>query len=130
MRKQKHTINLDKIGLTASVLCAIHCAFLPVILTILPIISIGFLMKGYIENVMIASSILIALISLGSAYKIHQKWLPLVLLLIGLTIIAIVHLFLPENLEPFVLPVGGLTIAVAHYFNWRFSSKCSFNTSH
>jgi hypothetical protein len=122
-------INLDKVGITASVLCAIHCAFLPVLITVLPLLGIGFLVKGWVENLMVLLSILIAGTSLGLSFKLHQKLLPLVLLIIGLTVIAIVHLFLPENLEPFMLPFGGLMIATAHYFNWTYSGKCAVNHS-
>lgn len=130
MKHIRNTINLDKIGITASVLCAIHCAFLPVFITILPLLGNGFLVKGWVEDLMILFSILIAVASLGSSYKIHRKRLPLVLLLVGLMLIASTHLFLPENLEPFILPFGGCTIAAAHYFNWRFAGKCAFNHSH
>jgi hypothetical protein len=130
MSRLKSSINLDKIGISASVICAIHCAFVPVLMTMLPLVGIGFLAKSGVESIMIVLSILIAGISLGSSYKLHQKHLPLVLLMIGVILIAIGHLFLPENLERFILPIGGLTVAAAHYFNWDFSSKCSVNHSH
>ncbi len=121
---------MDKIGITASVLCAIHCAFLPILITALPLLGIGFLVKGWTESLMVLLSILIAGISIGTSYKAHRKFLPLVLLIIGLTTIAIVHLFLPENLEPFVLPFGGMIIATAHYFNWNYNRRCTINLPH
>ncbi len=127
MKKLKSSVNLDKIGISASVLCAIHCAFLPILITMLPLLGIGFLLKGWTESLMIILSILIAGVSIGSSYKIHQKCLPLVLLMIGLVLILVAHLFLPENLEHIVLPAGGLTVATAHYFNWSYAGKCSVN---
>lgn len=130
MRRFKTNINLDKIGISASVLCAIHCAFLPVLITMLPLLGIGFLVKSWMEGLMIIVSILIAGISVGSSYKIHHKRLPLVLLMIGLALIAIAHLFLSENLEPLIVPMGGLTIASAHFFNWSYSGKCTRNHPH
>jgi len=130
MKNFKSNINLDKIGISTSVICAIHCAFLPVLISMLPLLGIGFLLKGWIESMMILLSIVIAGISIGSSYKIHQKRLPLVLLIIGLVLIAIARLFLSENLEPLIVPVGGLTIASAHFFNWSYSGKCTHNQPH
>lgn len=129
MKNLKLSLYLDKIGITASVICAIHCAFLPVLITVLPLAGIGFMAKSRTESLMILLSILIAGVSLGSSYKLHQKYLPLILLLIGIVLIAIAHLFLPEKPGHFVTPVGGLTVAAAHYFNWGFSGKCSANHS-
>lgn len=130
MKNLKLSLHLDKIGITASAICAIHCAFLPVLVTMLPLAGIGFMAKSWIESLMILLSVLIAGVSLGSSYKLHQKHLPLILLLIGIVLIAIAHLFLPEKPEHFVTPVGGLTVAAAHYFNWDFSGKCSAKHSH
>ena len=130
MRRLKLKTDLDKIGIMASVLCVIHCAFLPILVTALPLLGIGFLVKDRTEVLMVLLSILIAGISIGTSYKIHRSFLPLVLLIIGLTIIATVHLFLAENLEPFVLPFGGITIATAHYFNWNYNRKCTINLPH
>lgn len=127
MKKLKLNLNLDKIGMTASVVCAFHCAFFPVLITILPLLGIGFLVKGWAETAMIVFSILIAGISILSAYKLHQNLLPLILLAAGFTIISVVHLFLPENLEPIILPLGGLTIALAHFFNLNYKNKCMLN---
>ncbi|MEX8546140.1 MAG: MerC domain-containing protein [Mucilaginibacter sp.] len=125
MKNLKSNQTLDKVGITASVLCAIHCAFFPVLLTLLPLLGIGFLVKGWAETAMVLFSLLIAGVSILSAYKLHQNALPLVLLATGFAIIAVVHLFLPENLEPFILPFGGLSIAFAHYLNLNYKGKCS-----
>ena len=123
MKDFKPKLNLDKIGITASVICAVHCAFLPVLLTILPLLGFGFLAKGWAETTMVLFSILIAGISILSAYKLHQNLLPIILLTAGLIIIVIVHLCLTEKLEPFILPFGGLSIAFAHYFNLNFKKN-------
>ncbi|WP_299286502.1 MerC domain-containing protein [uncultured Mucilaginibacter sp.] len=124
MKNLKFNQTLDKVGITASVLCAIHCAFFPVLLTLLPLLGIGFLVKGWAEIAMVLFSLLIAGVSILSAYKLHQNVLPLVLLATGFSIIGVVHLFLPKNLEPFILPFGGLSIAFAHYLNLNYKGRC------
>ncbi len=129
MKNFNFGFNLDKIGISASVLCAIHCAFLPALVTMLPLLEVEFLANKWIESFMIIASILIAGTSLGISYKHHRKRLPMALFSIGLILIVITHLILPEIMEVFIMPIGGLTVATAHYFNWNFSGKCPIGHS-
>lgn len=125
MKWLKINIDRDKLGISASVLCAAHCALLPVLITLFPLLGIGFLMKDWVEVLMIVTSVLIAGFSLAPSYKLHQKRLPIILLLIGIGLIVLAHSVLQEKLEPFVLPAGGLTIASAHYFNRTYVCTCN-----
>ena len=36
-------IDLDKAGATASLACAVHCALMPLVVTLLPLVGLGFL---------------------------------------------------------------------------------------
>jgi hypothetical protein len=45
-----------------------------------------------------------------------NKWIEIVMISIG-------HYFL-ENLEAILIPLGGLTIAAAHFLNWKYSKIC------
>ena len=42
--RMKKRLFLDKFGSTASVICALHCALLPLVLAILPAFGLGFLL--------------------------------------------------------------------------------------
>ena len=42
MRKGKYTSKLDNAGMTASILCAIHCAIVPLLITVLPLAGLSF----------------------------------------------------------------------------------------
>lgn len=113
----------DKLGMSASVACAIHCALLPIVLTLLPIVGLEFLANPALELSMIILSLGLACIALSSAYKKHRKALPFVILMVGFAFIALGHLI--EGMESYLIPLGGLLIAVAHFINLKLTKTCN-----
>ncbi|RLJ79755.1 MerC domain-containing protein [Pedobacter alluvionis] len=125
MKQRSSKINLDRIGITASTLCAIHCAALPFLITVLPMWGLGFLANEEVEITMIAISLLVGIWSLSSAYrKQHRRMMPILVLIAGFACIALGHFSGIEPLEPILIPVGGLIIAAAHYINLRMLKSC------
>ena len=116
--------NLDKIGITASIACAIHCAALPVIITSLPLLGLGFLANIWFEMGMISLSLIIGTYALLSSYPKHKKALPILVLVGGFLCIGSGHLLI-ENMESILIPTGGILIAAAHLINWRHTKICS-----
>ncbi|TAH03157.1 MAG: MerC domain-containing protein [Sphingobacteriales bacterium] len=119
MKFQKLSTRLDGFGILASVICAIHCAFLPLLITTLPLWGIGFLANPWVEGAMICISLLLGSSSLSMAYLSHHKKLPLLLLCLGFASITLGLFMLNEYFEPYFVAFGGLTIAYSHYTNWR-----------
>lgn len=117
---------LDKIGMSASVACAIHCALLPIVFTLLPIIGLEFLANPVIELGMIALSLSLAIFALLGAYKKHRRVLPFVILMLGFAFIALGHLL--AGMESIFIPLGGLLIAVAHFINLKLTKSCNHNS--
>lgn len=125
MKQRMYKINLDRIGITASTLCAIHCAALPFLITVLPLWGMGFLANEAVEIAMIAVSLVIGIWSLSTAYrKQHRRVMPILVLVTGFACIAFGHFSGIELLEPILIPIGGLTIAAAHYINLRMLKSC------
>ncbi len=124
MKIQKITYRLDNAGMTASTLCAIHCAAVPLLITVLPLWGLEFLAAGWVELMMIGIALLIGSLSLGMSFMHHKKILPLLILLLGFSMIAAGHLPVLKVSEAIVVPAGGLTIAAAHLINWRFT-RCT-----
>lgn len=114
---------LDKVGISASVACAIHCALLPIVFTLLPIIGLEFLANPAIELGMIALSLSLAIFALLGAYKKHRKSMPFVILMLGFAFIALGHLL--AGLESIFIPLGGLLIAIAHFINLKLTKSCN-----
>lgn len=123
MKSYKITGRLDRAGMTASAMCAVHCALLPMVITLLPLWGLEFLAEEWVELFMIGLALIIGVISLSVSFKKHhRRKMPLLLLAVGFGFILLGHLSYSELLEPILIPLGGLTIAVSHYINWRFSA--------
>ena len=114
---------LDHLGITASLACAVHCAALPFIITMLPLWGLGFLADSWVEMTMIGLSLVVGIWSLGSSYPRHRKALPVAILLTGFALIAAGHYLLHE-FEAALIPLGGVVIAAAHLVNWRYTRLC------
>lgn len=124
MKPSVKSSTLDQMGMTASVACAIHCAALPFLLTTLPLWGLEFLAHSWVELSMICLSLLIGTYSLTTSFPKHRKLIPILVLIIGFGLIATGHYTL-ESLEAFLVPLGGFTIAAAHYLNWKYSRSCN-----
>jgi hypothetical protein len=126
MHLHKTSSRLDRIGVTASTLCAVHCAVVPVFITSLPLLGMDFLAKAWVEWGMIFFALAIGGYSIGGSYfKAHRNLLPLILLAIGFGVIMLGHAFLNTHTERYVVPAGGLLIALAHVVNQRFVGACN-----
>jgi hypothetical protein len=124
----KKALKLDNLGMTASTLCAIHCAAVPVFFTSLPLIGLGFLANPWVEWIMIIIAVVIGISSIGNSYfKEHHRVLPLAMLIGGFVIIIIGHLFVTGWREAIVVPAGGLTVAAAHFVNYKYVGTCKAN---
>jgi len=115
---------LDRIGMTASLACAIHCAALPLILTALPVFGLEFFADVRIEIFMISLSLVIGTWAITRGIYSHKSVIPLGLLLLGFTLISSGH-FLVEDYEFVMVPIGGLIVAAAHYMNWHLNRLCT-----
>ena len=111
--------------MTASVLCAVHCAIVPLLITTLPLLGLGFLANPWVEWGMIAFALLIGTYAIGLSYlRTHHKILPIILMAIGFLIIIAGHVFVHSWHEAIVVPSGGLLIACAHFYNFKYTGMC------
>ncbi|HEX3933388.1 MAG TPA: MerC domain-containing protein, partial [Puia sp.] len=62
-------INLDALGVTTSILCAIHCAILPLVMASLPILGINILHNSFFEYGMIALAFAIGTVALWHGFS-------------------------------------------------------------
>ncbi|WP_233842383.1 MerC domain-containing protein [Dyella sp. 2HG41-7] len=113
----------DRVGATASFLCAIHCAALPFLLAVLPLLGLSFLGGRAFERCFVLFASSLALFALVNGYRRHHRALPLRLALPGLALL-ILGVTFAENYSIVVHSVmvtcGGLLVATAHFTNLRF----------
>ena len=116
---------LDRFGSTASVLCAVHCALLPIIISVLPAMGLSALAWGGFEWAFICFATLLGLFSLWLGYKRHRVYRALLFLIPGLALVwagVLMPSIHDSNvLHAVVMSIGGTLIAVAHLVNLRLS---------
>ena len=118
----------DRLGATASFLCAIHCAVLPFVLALLPFIGLQFLADHRFERGFVFFACALALFALITGFRRHQRALPLMLAIPGLLLL-IFGVTYAERYSIIVHSVlvtcGGLLVASSHFVNLRSDRRSS-----
>lgn len=112
----------DRLGATASFLCAIHCAALPFVIALLPVIGLSFLADHRFEAGFVLFACVLASAALYSGYRRHRRRLPLTLAVPGLLLLVLGVTFLHGNsllVHSVLVTCGGLLVASAHFVNLR-----------
>lgn len=118
---------LDKTGATISWLCAIHCLFMPFVISFLPLLGISFLAHSGFEYVFIGLSITVAIFSIFPAYfRQHGKIRTLILFIAGICFVILADIIFEENLwgKTIFVFVGAIFITSAHFLNRRLCLEC------
>jgi|TARA_B110000881_G_C18041829_1_gene255333 hypothetical protein len=123
---------LDRIGITATSLCALHCILLPILLPILPMFGLSILGDHEWEHVFLLFTAVLGTAALFSGYKrYHRKFYPLVLLYLGVGIYWIKHDFAESSAMYFIL-TGATLIVASHIINIKLcnaSRRCDNDCS-
>lgn len=118
MKIKNNTI--DIIALSSSLICAVHCAAIPVVLSFSSLSSLHFLENPYIEWTFIVFGLLFVLTSLWPSYKkVHHRVKPLLYAALGFVFIALGRGNLTELWEISNTVMGASLVSVAHYLNWK-----------
>lgn len=115
----------DSVGSVGAMICAAHCALLPVIIAALPALGMSALASTSLEWAFVMFATVLALTSLWQGYRKHRVYRALAFLVPGL--LAVWAGVLIPNLHHSIVPhavvmsVGGTLIAVAHIINLRLT---------
>lgn len=77
----------DWVGIVASVGCAIHCAAMPFVISLLPAFGLSFLADESFHKWMALACFVIALVAFIPGWRKHRRVLPAVIALVGITVI-------------------------------------------
>lgn len=124
-------LKAEKVGISLSILCAIHCAALPIMLTAFPLIGAEVTENHFLENVLVGGSILFAFYSLIRDYLIHKNFAAIILCVAGFAGILLSH-HLPQTLQAasaWLAVAGGLMVATSYLFNFRLRKTCKIKTA-
>lgn len=115
----KLKITWDALGITTSVACAIHCAILPLFVSVLPLFGTNIIHNMTFEAVMVLLAFCIGLYALYHGYqKHHHRKLPLLLFSAGIILLTLKLFFI--HYETWLLIPAVVLIVSAHFFNYRF----------
>jgi len=130
---RRFAVLVDRVGATASLLCAVHCALLPFVLALLPLIGLEFLAGHTFERIFVACAAMLASASILVAYRRHRRphalflMVPgIVLLLFGVAINLDVHVLVHTA----SVVTGGVLVASAHVTNLVLAHKHAASCSH
>lgn len=112
----KHKI-LDKIAIVSALCCAIHCALVPILLTITALSGLQFLKNPLIEWCLIALGFVLAFVSLRSSLRLHQNHTPKNMAIIGIVLLIFSRLHISDTIELISTCLGSLFLIVAHLKN-------------
>lgn len=113
----------DLLGFSASLACAVHCAFLPIILTVSTFGGLKWLSSPVVEVGFIIASLVIATVALGRNFRKHKHiQLAIKVVVAGFALILISR-FTHGDMHHILSAIGGMTIAGGHILNWRLARK-------
>jgi tetrahydromethanopterin S-methyltransferase subunit C len=120
----KLQVNWDALGIATSLVCAIHCAVLPLLLTSLPLFGINIIHNNFFEAGMIALAFSIGSLALFHGYKSHHhRLLPLLIFSTGFIFLVLKEILI--SYEIVLLVPAVLLILTGHFFNYRFCRKAN-----
>ncbi len=115
----------DSFGSFGALLCALHCALLPLLMASLPALGLGFLQSSALEYGYALFASVLAVISLWQGYRAHRMRRALYWLVPGLLAVwaGLLQEWLHHNViaHAVVMSFGGVLIGSAHLINRRLS---------
>ncbi len=118
---------MDKLAITFSLICAIHCLVLPIVLAVFPLLSALSCEEGFFHQTMLYFVIPTSCISLVMGCWKHKNMLVLLCGVSGLIILTFAALYGHEllgcNGERIESVIGSVMIAIGHINNYRLCRK-------
>jgi hypothetical protein len=122
--KRRLESRVDRFGALASMMCAVHCALLPLIFGVLPVLGLGFLAAHGFEQAFVSFAIVLASISLVFGLRRHGSYRAFLFLVPGIVLLVIGVLIGSNHSDPWhatVVSIGGTLIALSHVINMRLT---------
>ena len=121
---QRHKL-LDRIGATGSLVCALHCALLPLLLAALPSLGLAAWIGEGLEQVFVVFATLLGLFTVVWGWRRHHAVRALGLLVPGLAALWFGLLYAPihhsQVAHAVVMTFGGTLVGLAHLANLRLN---------
>ena len=111
-------LKLDTLGMGASIICAVHCAAVPFLVSIAASAGLEIFQSSWFEFGILGLAVVFILTSLVPSFLKHKNAMPLTLALFGLTAVVVNHIIWGHT--SYILSFfGAITIAMGHYKNYH-----------
>ena len=124
MNPRLHAL-FDRLGATGALLCAIHCALLPLLIALLPSLGLSAALAPTFEVGFVLFATLFGLAVLVWSYRRHRAMRALALLVPGLAVLWVGVLYAPlhHSVVPHAVAMtfGGTLVGLAHLANLRLN---------
>jgi hypothetical protein len=115
---------VDSLGASVSIACAIQCTLFPLLISVLPLVGLGFLTGDGIEKVFLVTSIILAVGSFSWGFRHHKNVYIFLFLIGGLLLILTGRVWVDTNSEISFVVSGTLVFAAGHFLNRRLCQLC------
>ena len=116
---------IDVLGTTVSIACAIQCSIFPLLVSVLPLLGLGFLLGESVERFFLATSSVLAVSSFIWGFRYHRRFHVFLFLVSAAALIIAGRLCVDERYEiPFVVS-GSLILTAGHFLNRRLCRLCA-----
>ena len=123
--KYKHLLPAEKVGVFLSLLCAIHCLTLPLILFAAPYLASSIAFSPLTEWILVVGSFGMALLLLWQDFRKHRKPMPLYFLGLAVLIKLVDTLLGMKSIEWIFGLTLGVFITLAYLFNYKHKTACT-----
>lgn len=118
------SINLDKVGVCTSSVCAVHCVLMPLVLVNAGSLgALAFLGNPILEWLILAVVLLVGAVAILPSFFKYRKVYVLVLFLAGLLLIINAEFVELIGSKISLAAAGGLLMAYAHYENLKLKTS-------
>ena len=132
---------LDRLGMAASAVCAVHCVLTGFALGLLSVAGFGFLGNPIVDIGFLATAALVGGFAVWHGLKRHKNWIPAAVFVLGLSAIVFGHFVLADHghsgavhehgpLPSVFSAIGGLCLVGFHILNLRLRPHCDCKGCH
>jgi hypothetical protein len=118
---------LDGAGATASLVCAVHCALMPVAVSLLPLAGLAWLADETVERALVAASVSLGILSLCMGYRLHRSRRLAGWMAVGVGMLAVGRIAEEQEAGASAVALvvcGGLVLTASQLFNRRLCQAC------
>lgn len=113
-----------RISAILSIACAIHCALMPLVISVLPLVGLEFLASHTLEIVLLGAGLGFGFYSVLRSYlSVHGDLRPALLVSAGALLVVAGLFLVPHEMEHYLVPSGAILIGVAQVYNIRLAHR-------